>query len=301
MTVNNRRILYLILGIISGLAAFAAVDLLTDSGLPNYLALALTQGAAIGFIFGFAFGFADGIIYHELKNGLIRALIAAAAGAVTAAAAQVIASQGMMLSANAAEIMLPLWRGAGWMLMGAAIGAIDGIQHMAVRRAAAGAIGGLTGGLIGGLIFEFLIRLYPDTALIKAAGLILMGALTGLFIGEFERRFSFARLRILNGPLKDREYLVVKKKTSVGSGIKHDIPVRGYENIPTGVLLRRGREVSFEIHGGPESEGLAAKAAAVKVSSDMTLLNDQPLNGRHDLKFQDVIKLGKLKLIYLSL
>ena len=298
MTGNNKRVLYLLLGIFSGTAAFAAVEILNGAGLPNYLLLALIQGAALGFIFGFTFGFADGIIYRELKTGLIRALTAAAAGAVTAAAAQVIASQGMLLSARLAgfgydrsmDVLLPLWRGFGWMLMGAAIGAIDGLQKKAIRRAAAGAVGGLTGGLIGGLAFEFLIRLIPDAVYIKAAGLILMGALIGLFIGEFERRFSFARLRILNGPLKDREYLIVKLKTSIGNSVRNDIAINGYKTIPEGLLTRSGGEINFEIQ-----EEIAA------ASADITLLNDQPVSMRQMLKYQDVIQLGSLKLIYLPL
>lgn len=299
MTGNKKRILYLLLGITAGLAAFTAVELLNISGLPNYLLLALIQGAALGFIFGFTFGFADGIIYKELKTGLLRALIAAAAGALTASAAQVLASQGMLLTARLAglgydrtmSVLLPLWRGAGWMLMGAAIGAIDGLQRRAPRRAAAGALGGLIGGLAGGLAFEFLIRLTPGTVN-KAAGLILMGALTGLFIGEFERRFSYARLQILNGPFKNREYLIIKRKTTIGGSLRNDITIEGYKTIPEGMLTQSGGEIYFK----REEE-----SASIAASADMTLLNDQPFTDRQALKFQDVIQLGNLKLLYLPL
>ena len=305
MTVNIRRLLYILLGLIPGFAAFAAVELLTASGLPNYMAMALSQGAAIGFIFGFSFGFADGIIYRELKTGLLRAVIAAAAGAVTAAAAQILASQGMLLTANAASagysksmhILLPLWRGFGWMLMGAAIGTIDGIQQLSGRRAAAGAIGGLIGGLLGGLVFELLIQLRPETGCIKLAGLVLMGALIGLFIGEFEHRFSFARLKILNGPLKGREYLMVKNRITIGDGFRNDIRITAYDSLSQGILIRSGREIHFEMPEKESAQGLSAKAAAV----DATLLNDDRISGRTALKFQDVIQLGKMKMIYLPL
>ncbi|MDC7225703.1 MAG: FHA domain-containing protein [Spirochaetales bacterium] len=302
MTGNKKMVLYLLLGIAAGTASFAAVEILSLSGLPNYLMLALFQGSALGFIFGFSFGFADGIIYKELKSGLLRALIAAAAGAVTAAAAQVLASQGMLLTASlsapapgeSGNLLPAVWRGIGWMLMGAAIGAIDGLQKKAFRRAAAGAAGGLIGGLTGGFIFEFLIRMLPGAIYIKAAGLIIMGAVTGLFIGEFERRFSFARLRILNGPLKDREYLIIKNKTTVGPGLRCDIAIDNYENLLTGLLVRSGDDIRLTLQEPSDVEEPPA-------ATGVTLLNDKPLTDEQTLKYQDVIQLGNLKMIYLSL
>lgn len=292
MTGNRKRILYLISGLCAGLAAFAAIELLSAAGLGSYLMLALTQGAVLGLIFGFTFGFSDGLLYKELKSGLIKALIAGGIGALTASAAQLLAAQGMLWSADllrleysrTMELLLPLWRAVGWMLMGAAIGAVDGISRKAPRRAAAGILGGLSGGLAGGLCYEFLLRGLPGSAAAGAAGLALMGLIIGLFLAEFERRFSYGRLRVLSGKLKDREYLLIKRNLNIGGNLRDDISLYGYPRIAGARLSRELGDLCIEPSG-----------------DQRVLLNDQKVTSPQQLKYQDVIRLGSIKLLYLPL
>ena len=297
MTEKKKLVIYIIMGLCSGLTSFALIELISDSGIKSYLHLSLLQGAFLGLCFGFIFGFSDGILYKELKSGLLKAGISAAAGALIAAAAQIAASQAMLVTSNlfnadynkSIDIILPLWRSAGWMLMGMTIGAIDGIMKRTARRAAAGLLGGLAGGLSGGLVFEFITRLFPDNFIIRIFGLLIMGVLIGFFLGEFERRFSYGRLKILNGRLKDREYLLIKRKTLIGSKIRDDIYLHSYKTITDGTLIKDRDEVYFE----PE------KASENVEAADVTMLNDRPLNERKYLKYQDVIQLGSIKLLYL--
>ncbi|MBI9103491.1 MAG: hypothetical protein JEY99_13820 [Spirochaetales bacterium] len=292
MTGNKKRIIYLFLGLCAGLTGFSAVELLSAAGVESYLFLAITQGASLGLIFGFIFGFTDAIFYKELKRGLIKAGIAAGLGGLTAAAAVIFSSQGMLWTANIFKLeyeqtmglLFPLWRGVGWMFMGMFIGAVDGIQRKTWRRGVAGGLGGLAGGLLGGLIFEFLVRFFPEAALARAFGLIAMGLLIGLFLGEFEIRFSYARLRVLNGQLKDREFLLVKPKVYLGDSIHDDVYIHGYRKILSGLILRKNSEIYLE--PGDESP---------------LLLNDEPAGIRQALKYQDVIQLGDVKLLYLPL
>ena len=158
-----KRILYPLSGLCAGLAAFAVIELLSAAGFSSYLMLSLSQGAALGLLFGFTFGFTDGIIYKELKSGLIKAATAGVIGAVTAAAAQLLASRGILWTANLVDLA-PLWRGFGWMLTGAAIGIIDGIHQRSPQRIVAGLLGGLLGGLTGGLSFELIVNFLPAGA-----------------------------------------------------------------------------------------------------------------------------------------
>lgn len=104
----------------------------------------------------------------------------------------------------------------------------------------------------------------------------------GLFLGELERQFSYARLRILNGPLKDREFLLVKKSLRLGSGVAGDLPVDGYDGAEGVRILRRQGE-SFL---------LPAEGRSV-------LLNDRKAEPEQILKYQDVIQAGEVKLLYL--
>ncbi|MBI9106367.1 MAG: hypothetical protein JEZ04_06430 [Spirochaetales bacterium] len=292
MKVNRKIIIYLVLGVCAGLVSFSAVELLTAAGITSFLALSLAQGAALGFIFGFVFGFADGILYKELKSGLMKASVAALIGAITAAAAMILTSQGMIWTSGFINlehkqtmgILLPLWRGAGWMLMGAAIGAVDGIQQRASRRTLAGILGGLLGGLSGGMGLEFIIRYLPEASLARAAGLLWMGSMIGLFLGEFEKRFSYARLRVLNGRLKDREFLLVNKKIRLGENLQDDLYLKGYKKVARAIISRADGEIYIEGE-----------------NNSRILVNDQIAETKRTLKYQDVLKLGDVKLLYLPL
>jgi len=292
MTGNRKRIIYLISGLSAGLIAFSVIRLLEAAGFSSYLGLSIAQGAALGFIFGFIFGFTDGLLYKELKNGVIKASIAAATGAVTAAAARIIATQGMLWTANilkpeyiqTTQIWLPIWRGAGWMLMGAAIGAVDGIHKRSLRRTIAGILGGLIGGLIGGLGFEFLVSSQSETVFAGAAGLGCMGILIGLSISEFERRFSYAQLRVLNGKLKNREYLLVKRKLRIGGHLQDDICLHDSGDTSSALISAKNNDIYL---------GAA--------DNSRVLINDLAITENQILKFQDVIQLGDVKLLYLPL
>lgn len=297
MTEKKKIIIYMLMGLCAGLLSFAAVELLNTAGIKNYLTLSILQGAALGLCFGFVFGFADAVVYKELKSGLLKAALACAAGAAIAAVSQIITSQGMLFSTslfdsdyqNSMNIILPVWRGIGWMLMGAAIGSIDGILKRTLRRVAAGIIGGLAGGFTGGLVYEFFLRLFPENLIIRVAGLVIMGIMIGFFLGEFERRFSYGRLKILNGKLKDREYLLIKRKTIIGPALNNDIYIHGYRAMAEGLLMKDGKEVYFEpLH--PEIQ---------EQKIQVTMLNDKPLHERKYLKYQDVLQIGSLKMLYM--
>jgi len=292
MTGNRKRIIYMLMGITAGVMGYGILEMMMNLGVRSYLLLALLQGAFLGAVFGAVFGFSDGFFYRDLHRGLIKAGIAAALGAVTVMGAMVLSSQGMLWTAGlfnvdygrSMDILLSLWRSLGWMVMGMAIGAVDGIQKRSSRRIVAGLLGGLVGGLLGGLLFEFLMIYLSVGSIARGVGLIALGLLVGLFLGEFEKRFSYARLRVLNGSLKEREYLLVKYNLRLGANLGDDIYLTGY-----------GKAVQMEIHrAGGESR--LHFTQEVKV-----LLNDVPPMDGQVLKYNDVIQLGSAKLLYLPL
>lgn len=300
MNKNKKILIYILLGACAGLISFSAVEFTNLIISKSYIRLTLVQGAFLGLSFGLIFGFTDGIIYKELKSGLFKAAVSGAAGSLIAAFSVFITSQGMLITINilnpdyssSMKIILPLWRGFGWMLMGAAIGAIDGIVKMTIKKTTAGILGGMIGGLSGGLVFEFAIRYFPENPIICAAGLIIMGLLLGFFFGAFEKRFSYGRLRILNGSLKDREYILIKNKTVIGPSLHHDIYLHGYKSISECSLTRVETEILLQPLSPKGTEDTADK-------EDLTVLNDRPLDEKKYLKYQDVIQLGSLKMIYL--
>ncbi len=290
MTQTKKRIIYMISGLCAGLISYSVIELLNRTGISSFLLLYLIQGAFLGLAFGFVFGFSDGIFYKELKSGAFKALISAATGAAVAAGAQIITAQAILLTGNLTDIMLQIWRAIGWMITGAAIGAIDGIYKRSLKKTIAGLLGGLAGGLIGGLIYELMLTLI-QLPLAGFIGLIIMGVLIGLFLNEFERIFSYGRLRIVNGALKDREYLLINRKTTIGQTLGSTIYLHEYKNIPSGRIINEDGEIYLETEG----ESTNVKNSAV------TMLNDSPMDGRSCLKYHDVIQFGSAKLLYLPL
>ena len=132
------------------------------------------------------------------------------------------------------------------------------------------------------------MRFLPDPGIARAVGFIVMGVLIGLFLGEFEVRFAYARLRVLNGELKDREYLLIKNRILLGGNHRDDIFLHGYGVLSASVIMRNQGEVCFSGSDPGVNEGVL-------------LINDHPQDEPQPLKYQDVIQTGRVKLLYMPL
>ncbi len=294
MNGEKKRLLYVLLGFAAGLMALGGIEILLKAGLSSYFATSLLEGAYLGAVFGFVFGIADGLLYREIRQGLATGGLASLVGALAGGLSLLLTSQlllgisgtGMAESEPLRAFLLPLSRGVGWMLVGMAVGGVDGLRTGAWRRGLAGILGGMAGGFVGGMVLELMIHFVPRPAVSRAVGLLVLGGGIGFFLGEFERRFSFGRLRVLSGAHRNREYLLSRWKTSVGSGARDDVIVPDYEGVSERhfSIIRRNEEILLE------------SAARGK-----TRVNDRVLDGAHALKYQDVIQVGSLKLLYLPL
>jgi hypothetical protein len=60
----------------------------------------------------------------------------------------------------------------------------------------------------------------------------------------FENRFSFGAIKLLNGPLKNKEYTLCKARMSIGSKDICDIVLKGYRDVSAlhgWITLKKGR------------------------------------------------------------
>lgn len=294
MNGEKKRLLYILLGLAAALLTLGCIEILFKANVSGYFLRAILQGMILGSVFAFFFGIADGLLYRQARQALITGALAALIGAAAGGLSLILTSQlllgisGSALgeSETARSYLLPASRGLGWALVGMMIGGIDGFRTGAWRRGLAGVLGGMAGGLVGGLILELSVTLIPRPSVGRAIGLLSLGLGIGLFLGEFERRFSFGRLRVLSGKHRNREYLLTRWKTQVGSGSRSDVMIPDYDGVQdTHVsILRRREEIILE--SGPAGK---------------TKVNDQSLEGSHVLKYNDVIQIGSLKLLYLPL
>lgn len=294
MNGEKKRLLYVFLGLAAGLVTLGFIEILFKVPLSGYFLRSILQGIFLGGIFAFFFGIADGLLYRQARQALITGGMAALVGAGAGALSLFLTSQLLLAVTGSAvadngeirAFLLPVSRGFGWALVGMAIGGIDGLRTGAWRKGIAGILGGLAGGFIGGMTLEMLITLVPRPGLGRAVGLLVLGGGIGFFLGEFERRFSFGRLRVLSGAHRNREYLLSRWKTTVGGGTRDDVLIPDYNGVMDHhmAIVRRNEEVMLE--GG---------------STGKVRVNDRALEGSHTLKYQDVIQIGSLKLLYLPL
>ncbi|MGK0291310.1 MAG: hypothetical protein ACI86H_002777, partial [bacterium] len=177
----------------------------------------------------------------------------------------------------------PISRAVGWSIVGIFIGSVEGVRAWSWRKLKAGWIGGWIGGLIGGLVFEYTQLFFPQLVVARLFGLILFGALIGIGYGLAESQLSRGMLKILNGPRKGKEILLIQKKTKLGSSTQADILLQEYQNVaPLHAEFTLSKSEIIIHSTSPNKE---------------TRVNEDPIQ-KVALKMNDVIQIGSVKLLY---
>jgi len=165
----------------------------------------------VGFVGGLVSGVIATIIYGPLSN---------AAQAQMAAASSTSRSVGFFLQMIA--------RMFAWTLAGAAMGLGQGIALRSGRLVSYGFLGGVIGGMLGGLLFDpiDMIALGADNVGAESARLIgfaVIGASVGAMIGVVELLTRDAWLRMIEGPLAGKEFLMFRDVMNIGASPKSEI------------------------------------------------------------------------------
>jgi hypothetical protein len=119
-------------------------------------------------------------------------------------------------------------RSLAWAMAGVAMGLGQGIALRSQRLLLYGLLGGVVGALLGGLLFDpiDLLLLGPDKPSAHWARLIgfaVIGAAVGGSIGVVELLARDAWLRMTQGPLSGKEFLLFKDVMNVGASPRSDI------------------------------------------------------------------------------
>lgn len=293
MTLIVKRLVMVALG---ALAAFALWPLLlaiqsNKTLWPDFFVYTLLQGLVFGSIYGFIFGSFEGIAVSSSRRALNGALFGALAGLVSGALGMLagqalfffLADRVVQRWSDQTGVAFALSRGAAWVIIGIFLSLIEGLRSASPRRLLAGLAGGITGGLIGGILLQTVLSLYPDQSLALLAGLVLFGAVLAFFYSFFENRFSAGTLRVLNGRLKGREYHLVKNRLVLGAAESSDILLSGYQGVSLQhacIRIEKGKLILEALPGAS------------------VILNDRPLTEPAALRREDVIGIGKARLIY---
>jgi hypothetical protein len=293
MSILIRRIVICFLGILAGLSCWPVVELIVyhQISFPSYFIFNIVLGAACGFIIGAFFGTAEAITSMLKERALKGAVIGALIGILGGVAGFVI-GQGVLFlvgellfasTRNFKYIGLPLARAIGWSVLGIFIGASEGIRAGSMKKVTIGILGGFIGGLIGGALLEYSKIVFENVMYTRLIGLVVFGFFIGLFYSIIESTLSHGVLRVLNGELKGKAVLINQNKLRIGKAGKCELRFKNYKNVSDvhAEIKRKGKELVLS-----ETPNKAP-----------IVVNDKPVKERI-LKYEDVIKIGNLKLYY---
>jgi hypothetical protein len=198
-------------GLVAGLIGLAigAIDGLMCR-LPRRAFVSGGIGLAAGFIGGFVAGNLAELVYAPLS---------------TAAMAQM-NDEGRLTTFG--FVIQMLGRGMAWACAGMAMGLGQGLALRSKRLLLYGFLGGIIGGMLGGLVFDpidFLLLdpIRPSAHWSRMAGIVIVGMSVGVMIGVVELLARDAWLRMTEGPLAGKEFLIFKDLMRVGASPRADI------------------------------------------------------------------------------
>lgn len=122
---------------------------------------------------------------------------------------------------------------------GAGIGIGAALATGSRKRVLQGGLGGLLGGFIGGMLFDMLSRMISPISSSVQSGCydaggtgrmlsyVLMGALTGLFIGLMQELLKEAWVKVLAGRNEGKDFILSKPMNLLGRDERCDVPLYG--------------------------------------------------------------------------
>ena len=241
----------------------------------------LPRRALLSGVVGLLVGFIGGFISHIL------------AGLVYAPLSHLVSSQmkpgDTHLSAFAFFVQMT-GRGLAWMLAGMAMGLGQGIALRSKRLFLYGFLGGIVGGLLGGLLFDPIDILIlgmekPSAHIARMIGITVIGLCVGAMIGVVELLARDAWLRMTEGPLAGKEFLLFKDTMRIGASSRSDIYLFNDPQVaPQHAIIRTIGDTSEIDSNSPES---------------MVLVNQRPT--RHArLRHGDNITIGRTSFLFQS-
>jgi hypothetical protein len=194
-------------------------------------------------LIGLCIGAVDGLVCRlprrALLSGLVGLLVGFVGGFVSSILANIAyaplnqlamkqASESIGSLSTFGFVIQMLGRSLAWCLAGMAMGLGQGIALRSKRLLIYGLLGGVVGGLLGGLLFDpiDLLLLGPDKPSAHWSRLIgfgVIGLSVGAMVGVVELLARDAWLRMTQGPLTGKEFLLFKDLMNIGSSPRSDI------------------------------------------------------------------------------
>jgi pSer/pThr/pTyr-binding forkhead associated (FHA) protein len=263
--------------VIGGWAAFAAwlvAELLIlrgnrGGGTMQVVVIAALVGGAIGAGLNVVAGAANAQWKEMLRRALPGLLGGAAGGAVGG------------LLGNLLYVYVGLPRAFGWMIMGLAIGVVDGLYEGSRSKIRNGLIGGGLGGLVGGFLFDPVSSMAGSDLSGRATAFVILGLCIGALIGIAQVVLKEAWLTVLDGYRAGRQLILSQEITVLGRA----------EHLPLPFLGTMNRELEAE-HARIVRQPNGSYTLEDNHTTLGTRLNGELIQGAVRLKDGDVVKLA---------
>lgn len=179
-------------------------------------------------------------------------------------------------------------RGLAWTLAGMAMGLGQGIALRSGRLLLYGFLGGAIGGLLGGMLFDPIHLILvgegaPSAHLSRLVGFGVIGLSIGLMIGIVELLARDAWLRMVQGPLSGKEFLVFKDQIQIGASPRSDIYLFNDPEVAERHAVIRAAADQYEIESVDRFRPV--------------LVNGRPVNHQR-LRHGDEITLGRTVFVF---
>ena len=262
----------------------------------------LLYGAIFGLLLGLLLAVVDTLALGSRRRILETLALGAAIGAAGGwfglwlgqAVYGAITGSGGNAVTNAGRFLVLLFaRALGYSLIGASVGAAQGVVGRSAVIARQGAFGGFVGGLLGGTAYEIGNGLGFPSSLSRLIALAATGALAGFFVGLVQNLLKQAWIRVVLGRNEGKEYLIAKPITTIGRSELADIGLFGDPAIaPTHAAIeslpaQNRHRLRAVMEGGKRDAQFAPP-----------LVNGQPVAGEQWLADGDTIQLGKRTLLF---
>jgi hypothetical protein len=237
-------------------------------------ALSGVIGLGVGFLGGFILSILANLIYSPLNQIALEHSQGGAGGV-----------GGLSLFGFSIQMM---GRTIAWGMAGVAMGLGQGIALRSPRLLLFGLLGGVVGGVLGGLLFDPIDLLIlgndkPSAHVSRLVGFMVIGACVGGMIGVVELLARDAWLRMEQGPLAGKEFLVFKDVMKVGASPRSDIYLFNDPQVQAHHATLRMVGENLEIESVHPAQ--------------QVLLNDRPVS-RSRLRHGDRIGLGRTIFVY---
>ncbi|MFL5242082.1 MAG: FHA domain-containing protein [Gemmataceae bacterium] len=173
------------------------------------------------------------------------------------------------------ELLLTVFaRGLGWMFLGLAVGASEGIASRSLGKFTYGLAGGASGGFLGGILFALSYDKAKNqsgsAAVWSALGLVILGACIGALSALVRAVFQPASVKVLRGWQEGREYPLEKPEILLGRDERADIALFRDMRVEKqhALIQRQGKRFIFVNHDAPP-EHTRVNGDAVTLSCDL--------------------------------